>query len=109
MRIGRSPWRTIATALLVVGFGTSVLSACTTNGGSLTRADDPVVLQGSALPKLLGSDPMHVVGFAWNGSAWVQLPVQVDQRDQVNPGAILNRPVASYATHPDGSPVTILV
>jgi len=109
MHIGRGPWRTIATALLVVGFGTSVLSACTKNGGSLTRPDDPVVLQGSALPKLLGSDPMHVVGFAWNGSAWVQLPVQVDQRDQVNPGEILNRPVASYATHPDGSPFTILV
>ena len=109
MGIGRSAWRTVAVAVLVVGFGSTALSACTKNGGTLSRPDDPVVLQGSSVPKLLGSDPMHVVGFAWNGSAWVQIPVQVDQRDQVNPGKVFNRPVASYATHPDGSPLTLLV
>jgi hypothetical protein len=39
----------------------------------------------------------------------VQVPVQVDQRDQVNPGKILNRPQSSYATRPDGTPYTMLV
>jgi hypothetical protein len=109
MHIGRGPWRTIAIALLVVGFGSTVLSACTKNGATLTRPDDPVVLQGSSLPKLLGSDPMHVVGFAWNSASWVQIPVQVDQRDQVNPGQIFNRPVANYAKRADGTPYTLLV
>ena len=29
------------------------------------------------------TDPMHIVGFAWDGSLWHQIPVQVDQRDDV--------------------------
>jgi hypothetical protein len=109
MHMGRGSLRTAALALLVVGFGATVLSACTKNGATLARPDEAVVLQGSALPKLLGSDPMHVVGFAWNGSIWVQVPVQVDQRDEVNPGKIFNRPLASYATLPGGAPYTLLV
>jgi hypothetical protein len=109
MRSRPHPWRTIATALLAVGFGATVLSACTKNGATLSRPDDAVVVQGAALPKLLGSDPMHVVGFAWNGSDWVQIPVQVDQRDQVNPGQIFNRPTANYAKLPNGTPFTMLV
>ena len=39
--------------MLVVGFGSTVLSACTKNGATLSRPDDPVVLEGSSLPKLL--------------------------------------------------------
>jgi len=109
MHIGRGPVRTAAAALLVVGFAATVLSACTKNGATLSRPDEAIVLQGSSLPKLLGSDPMHVVGFAWNSSAWVQIPVQVDQRDQVNPGKIFNRPLANYATVPGGAPFTLLV
>ena len=57
------------------------LAGCTRFGATLSRPSDPVVLDGSALPKLLGGDPMHVVGFAWDGSAWHQVPVQVDERD----------------------------
>jgi hypothetical protein len=45
-------------------------------------------MNGSTLPKLLGADPMHLVGFAWDGSAWHQVPVQVDERDFVSPGEI---------------------
>ena len=68
------------------------LVACTRFGATLSRGSDPVVLAGSTVPKLLGGDPMRVVGFAWDGSAWHQIPVQVDERDLVNPGQIYHRP-----------------
>ncbi len=68
------------------------LAACTRFGATISRGSDPVVLQGSAVPKLLGGDPMHVVGFSWDGKAWHQIPVQVDERDLVNPGEIYHRP-----------------
>ena len=69
--------------MLAVGLAGFGLAACTPFGATLSRSSDPVVLDGSALPKLLGTDPMHVVGFAWDGHAWHQIPVQVDQRDYV--------------------------
>ena len=69
-----------------------VLTACTRFGATISRPSDPVVLDGTALPKLIGSDPMRVVGFAWDGSTWHQIPVQVDERDLVNPGQIYHRP-----------------
>src|SRR5450432_1116391 len=72
------------------------LTGCTRYGATLSRPSDPVVLAGSALPKLLGGDPMHIVGFSWDGSAWHQIPVQVDQRDLVNPGQIYHLPTSSY-------------
>jgi hypothetical protein len=86
---------------LVIGIAVLVpvllgLTGCTRFGSTLARASDPVVLDGSALPKLVGSDPMHLVAFAWDGAAWHQIPVQVDQRDLVSPGQIYHRPTASY-------------
>src|SRR3954470_4894449 len=68
------------------------LAACTRFGATISRPSDPVVLAGSALPKLTGGDPGHVVGFAWDGTNWHQIPVQVDERDLVNPGQIYHRP-----------------
>ena len=85
------------------------LSACTIYGSSLNRPEEPVVLEGSSLPKLLGSSPPHIVGFSWDGSAWHQIPTQVDQRDLVNPGQILNRPTGNYASLPSGAPYDVLV
>jgi hypothetical protein len=82
---------------------------CTKYGATLLRPEEPVVLDGSALPKLLGTAPQHVVGFAWDGKAWQQIPVQVDQRDWVNPGQILNRPTSAYSKLPDSSPYKVLV
>lgn len=93
MRVLRS--RLFGVTLAVV-FAVLGLAACTIYGASISRTTDPVVLDGSALPKLLGSDPMHIVGFAWDGSAWHQIPVQVDQRDYVNPGQIYHLPTSSY-------------
>lgn len=80
-------------AVAVAAFG---LTACTRFGATLSRSSDPVVLDGSALPNLLGSDPMHIVGFAWNGTAWHQVPVQVDERDFVSPGLIYHLSAANY-------------
>jgi hypothetical protein len=83
-------------AALAAGLAAFGLAGCTLFGATLSRSSDPVVLDGSALPKLLGTDPMHIVGFAWNGSSWHQIPVQVDQRDFASPGQIYNLPTSSY-------------
>ena len=97
--------------LVTIGLvGAIVLSGCVTRfGASLLRPQDPVVMQGASLPKLLGADPTHVVGFAWDGTAWNQVPVQVDQRDLVNPGQIYNRPTSAWAKLPGGAAFEILV
>ena len=98
--------------VVVVAAGLAVfgLAACTCFGASLSRPSDPVVLDGSALPKLLGTDPMHIVGFAWNGSTWTQIPVQVDQRDYVSPGQIYHLPTSNYPTlYGTTTPYKILV
>src|SRR5262245_54890006 len=93
MRIRRGLGAVVAVVVAALG-----LAACTRFGASLSRPADPVVLDGGALPKLLGGAPMHVVGFAWDGSAWDQIPVQVDERDFVSPGVIYHLPVANYPT-----------
>jgi hypothetical protein len=95
----------VALTVLLVGLG---LAACTPFGSGLDRPEEPIVMTGSQLPKLLGAAPAHVVGFAWDGTTWHQVPVQVDERDFVNPGQILHRPTASWAKLPGGSPFTIL-
>lgn len=102
--------RRLAGTIAVLAALSAGLSACNTRfGATLVRPGDPVVLTGNALPKLVGQDPVHVVAFAWDGSKWTQVPVQVDQRDLVNPGQIYNRPAASWAKLPDGSAYKILV
>ena len=74
------------------------LAGCTRYGSTLSRASDPIVMTGAALPKLTGGDPQHIVGFAWDGKVWHQIPVQVDERDLVSPGQIYHLPAASYPT-----------
>ena len=77
------------------------LASCDTRfGAPLARPEDPVVLKGSALPSLIGTAPSRVVAFAYNGSEWTQVPVQVDEKDLVNPATILNR--ATPASLPNG-------
>ena len=95
----------VATVAIVVG-----LVACENRfGATLARPEDPVVLTGAQLPKLIGQAPARVVAFAWDGEAWHQVPVQVDQRDLVNPGRIYNRPESGWAKRPDGSSYEMLV
>jgi hypothetical protein len=82
-----------------------VLAGCQTRfGASLWRPADPVVMTGSQLPKLVGADPTRVVAFAYDGSRFVPIPVQVDQRDLVNPGQIYNRPTNLWARQFGGGP-----
>jgi hypothetical protein len=95
----------LTTTLVLVG-----LAGCTRFGASLSRPSDPVVLDGSAVPKLLGANPMHVVGFSWDGSAWHQVPVQIDKRDYVSPGVIYHLPTSSYPNlYGTATPYKILV
>src|SRR6185312_15052667 len=56
----------------------------------LTRAADPVVLTGASLPLLVNGSRGLPVGFRWTGSAWVQFPIQIDERAVVNFGKIYN-------------------
>lgn len=96
--------------LLVIGIIVGI-SACNSRyGASLDRPDDPVVMTGAQLPKLLGGAPHHVVGFSWDGSAWHQIPVQVDERDLVSPGQIYHVPASDYPTlHGTTTPYKVLV
>lgn len=87
MSFARRHRHLVAAALVVPAV--LLLSSCNTRfGANLQRTDDAVVLTGSQLPKLLGAAPRSVVGFAWDGKVWTQVPVQVDERDDVSPGQI---------------------
>jgi hypothetical protein len=44
-----------------------------------SRDADPVVLKGGSLANLLGQDPGRILGFSWDGAAFQQVPVQVDE------------------------------
>jgi len=98
-----------ATSLVVAVVATAALTSCTKYGAPLDRPEEGVVMAGAELSRLIGAAPSRVVGFAWDGSTWHQVPVQVDERDHVNPGQILHRPAASWAKLPDGAPFTTLV
>jgi hypothetical protein len=93
MRHFRQRGRIAVSAIVLAVIG---LAGCTRFGATISRPSDPVVLDGSALPKLVGTDPMHIVGFSWDGSTWHQVPVQVDERDLVSPGVIYHLPTALY-------------
>lgn len=94
--------------VLPLAAGLLGLTSCNKYGSSLNRPEEAVVTTGARLAKLIGSSPVSVVGFAWDGGSWHQIPVQVDERDLVNPGQILHRPPAAWAKLPDGSPFKIL-
>ena len=51
------------------------------------RADAPVVLTGAQVPHLSGRMPNLLVAFRYGG-AWVQVPLQVDQRKEVDVGTV---------------------
>lgn len=100
-RTRTKPAVAVVVALVV---GVSLLGGCTPHGATLNRPEEPVVLTGDGLPRLVGSAPMRVVGFAWDGDSWHQVPVQVDQRDWVNYGQVYNRPPERWAKLQDGTP-----
>ena len=65
---------------------------CGARGGRapVARPADPVVLTGASLPKFVNGPRGPLVGFRWTGSAWAQLPIQIDERAVVNFGKIYN-------------------
>lgn len=73
----------VGALVLVAGLG---LSACNPVS-TLARPDAPVVLTGSQLPSLAGTDPTRIVAFrhttVGSTSQWTQIPVQIDQRKVV--------------------------
>src|SRR3954454_17630725 len=62
----------------------------------LARPADPVVLTGAALPKYVNGARGPLVGFKWTGSAWSQIPIQIDERAVVNFGKIYKDASGSY-------------
>jgi hypothetical protein len=58
-------------------------------GCTLNRPEDPVVVAGARVPALGSVNAGDVVAFRWvNG--WLQVPVQVDERKQVDLGTVYN-------------------
>ncbi|MEP6625248.1 MAG: hypothetical protein ABJC79_12445 [Acidimicrobiia bacterium] len=90
-----------AAALAVGLLSTGSPAAATT---ALGRPADPVVLTGADLPKLVNGPRGNIVGFRWSGTAWVQLPIQIDERALVNFGKVYNNPSASFY---DSSPALV--
>lgn len=69
---------------------------------AVNRPADPVVLTGADLPTLVNGSKATIVGFRWTGSAWLQIPVQVDERAVVNFGKIYNNPSAVFYSSQPG-------
>ncbi len=69
--------------------------ALAAGGSTLTRVEDPVVLTGADVPSLNGIAPGDLVAFRY-GAGWVQIPVQVDERDVKTFGAVYNGSVPGY-------------
>jgi hypothetical protein len=72
--------------------------ALTVTGCTLNRPADPVVLKGAQLPALSSVAAGDVVAFRWvNG--WDQVPIQVDERKDVNFTTVYNGAInANYVT-----------
>ncbi|MGZ8763690.1 MAG: hypothetical protein ACXW2Y_10225 [Acidimicrobiia bacterium] len=83
-------WRAALAALVVVPL--LGLAACAPGPTSrLLRPVDPVVITGAGVAALVGSAPGAIVAFSYNPTnAWVQIPVQVDERKVVNFGTTYN-------------------
>ena len=74
---------------IVTSFATVRQQAVAAGGSTLTRVEDPVVLTGADVPTLNGIAPGDVVAFRYS-AGWVQIPVQVDEREVKTFGAIYN-------------------
>ena len=64
-------------------------AAAAAGGSTLARPEDPVVLTGADVPSLNGIATGELVAFRYD-TGWVQIPVQVDERDTKSFLAIYN-------------------
>jgi hypothetical protein len=93
-------------ALPLVAFGVMTASAPSAGATALQRPADPVVLTGADTPTLQGLGPAAIVGFAFSGGAWHQIPVQVDERALVDLGKAYNQAPNGVAVLSYTSPQT---
>jgi hypothetical protein len=78
-----------------------------TGAGTLNRDRDPLVLTGSSLPHLIGTDPDLIVAYRYDGG-WLRIPVQIDERAVVDFGTIYGSDPSGYTvlTYTDTSTFT---
>ena len=55
-----------------------------------SRAFEPVVVSGEAVAPLEGATPGRVAAFRYEGGGWVPVPVQVDEREEVDLAWVYN-------------------
>jgi hypothetical protein len=83
--------RTFTCVASVVGL--LLVAAACQDVSTIVRPDEPIVLTGSQLTALLGTEPDRIVAFRHtrdnetNTTAWTQIPVQVDERKVVDFGS----------------------
>jgi hypothetical protein len=73
------------------------VTALGVSGCTLNRPEDPVVLTGAQVPALASVGAGDVVAFRWV-TAWDQVPIQVDERKQVDLGAVYNAAAMGFST-----------
>ncbi len=100
----RSRFGVAVGALFLAASMLASISASAGAAGLQTRPADPIVLAGSRLPTLLGTAPHRLVAFRWTGT-WQQVPVQVDERANLDLGKAYNQSPAGVTaltyTDPD--------
>lgn len=70
--------------LAMATFMVWLLPAGSSGAGLEARRADPVVLTGDLIPSLNGVAPTALLAYRWAGEGWEQVPVQVDERVDVD-------------------------
>lgn len=79
------PTGCVGAALLVATFlSTALMAGPSTAAGLDGRERDPVVLTGAEVPALSGIEPESLTAYRRDSGGWKQVPVQVDERHDVN-------------------------
>ena len=87
--------RAVAATLAVAAVLTLV--SCTTSPPAAPaalsdRQADPVVLTGAQVGSLINTPVGDIVAFSWRNGGWTQVPVQVDERKNVEMNTIYGKP-----------------
>ena len=82
---------------LVLAVAASPFPAVTQTPRTLDRELDPVIMTGADVAGLCGSAPGDLVAFRYAGG-WEQIPVQVDERAEVDFDQVYNQPPSGVMT-----------